>query len=495
MRRCVFTAMGVLEAAVALVLLGFAWYLPGPSDVHDKVDRVEKVSKQSSKQVGHLRAQVHGLRERQPVVRDLAQRMDQHTKEITGNLRDQQLDYDTVRTVSDSLGDVAAGLDGLSQALDPKGVQDTARGFGAAADYLDDNLAPGADRAAKQLEKSTEALRADAVRLAALLREAPLDLKSAREMNESLGKLSKGLEQMTTSLKADHLDTMRDGFDGLETSLATGAEQVERLATYTYPVVAFSGLKPTVESRPFWPEGGRIADGMRRAGRGARAAAKEVDRLRDDLPRLKASLEESRKVVDKTHEALTAALKKQAAVEPLLRDVPEHAARLAEELPLLGGDLAKLLRDTGRLREVAAMLRDAQKNLDRAVAQWPEMRKNLGRSSELLRAMQKQVRHALEHRAEYEASLEQTLVLIRTFAAVLPLLTEELEDELQQQERSLANLGTSIDEVSAALPACEQTATRILTMSRLLMVLVAGIFALHGAYLCLGSRLGPAYSV
>ena len=46
----------------------------------------------------------------------------------------------------------------------------------------------------------------------------------------------------------------------------------------------------------------------------------------------------------------------------------------------------------------------------------------------------------------------------------------------------------------AALPACEQTASRILTMSRLLMILVAGIFGLHGGYLCLGSRLGPQYS-
>src|SRR5262249_23042620 len=155
---------------------------------------------------------------------------------------------------------------------------------------------------------------------------------------------------MTASLKTDNLDTMHDGFEGLETSLATGAEQVERLSGYTYPVVTFSGLKPSVESRAFWPEGERIADGMRRAARAARAAPREVARMRADLPRLKASLEESRKVVDKTHESLTYALKKQAEVEPILKDIPEHAARLTEELPLLGGDLAKILRDTGRLK-------------------------------------------------------------------------------------------------------------------------------------------------
>ena len=86
MRRYIFTSMGVLEAAVALVLLGFAWYLPGPTDVHDKVARVENVSKQSSGQVKHLRSQVRSLRERQPIVRDLAERLEQQTKDITANL-------------------------------------------------------------------------------------------------------------------------------------------------------------------------------------------------------------------------------------------------------------------------------------------------------------------------------------------------------------------------------------------------------------------------
>src|ERR1700722_728055 len=88
MRHIVFMSLGILEALVACVLLGFAYYLPGPSDVHDKVERVDRVSKQSSLQVNHLRGQVRQLRERQPVVRDLAERLDQHTKDMTANLKD-----------------------------------------------------------------------------------------------------------------------------------------------------------------------------------------------------------------------------------------------------------------------------------------------------------------------------------------------------------------------------------------------------------------------
>src|SRR5205085_5352732 len=122
-------------------------------------------------------------------------------------------------------------------------------------------------------------------------------------------------------------------FEGLETSLTTGAEQVERLTGYTYPSVSFEGVRPVVEQKPFWPEGEKIAAGMRQAAKGVRAAGKELEELGNDLPRLRSSLAQSRRVAEATRSALGAALKQQEKVEPLLRDVPEHAARLAEDLP------------------------------------------------------------------------------------------------------------------------------------------------------------------
>jgi hypothetical protein len=83
-------------------------------------------------------------------------------------------------------------------------------------------------------------------------------------------------------------------------------------------------------------------------------------------------------------------------------------------------------------------------------------------------------------------------VLSRTFAAALPLLTEQFNADLHEQEQSLTHLGHSIDEVSAVLPACSAGASRMLQTTRLLLCLVAGIFAVHGCYLAVGSRLGPA---
>jgi uncharacterized phage infection (PIP) family protein YhgE len=491
MRRLLFGSLGCIECLVAATLFGFAWMLPGATQVNDHVGRVETVTKQSGSQIAHLRDQVRQLRSRQPQLKALAERLQKQSDDMIANVRDQNVDYDTVQTISDALGDVADGLDGFSQTLDPKGMQQLGLGLGTTADFLDKQIAPGADHAADDLEKSTAALRTDADRLAKLLRTAPLDLTTARDVHESLGKFADGLQRMKTTLKPDNIETMREGFKGLETSLSTGADQVERLAGLNYPVVTFSGFRAHVEHRAFWPEGETIAEGMRKAAKGAGAAVKEMDLLAEDLPKLRDGIDESRRLVDKTREALAAALKDQQTVEPLLKDVPEHAARLAEELPRLGTDLAKILRDTSRLKEVAAMLREAQKAIDNAVARWPDLRKTLSRSAVLLRATQQQLNRALENRDMFEVSLELTIMLVRALTTALPALADQLDANLQEQEQSLASLENSINDVGNSLPEVQSTATTVLSMTRLLMVLIGGVFALHGAFVLAGARAGP----
>jgi hypothetical protein len=158
-------------------------------------------------------------------------------------------------------------------------------------------------------------------------------------------------------------------------------------------------------------------------------------------------------------------------------------------------DLAKILRDTSRLREVAAMLREAQKAIDNAVARWPDLRKTLARSAVLLRATQQQLSRALENRDMFEVSLELTIILVRALTAALPALADQLDANLQEQEQSLASLEHSINDVNSSLPEVASTATTVLKMTRLLMLLVGGVFALHGGFVILGARAGPLQMV
>ncbi len=495
MRRIVFLLLGGLELLSATVLVYFAWLVPGRREVEDTVGRAEHVTRNTGVQVAGLRDRFRLLRERRPQMRELALRLQTEMRVVNDQLKTQKIDYDTVKTLSDALGDAAGGLDSLSCTLDPKGMEQFGRGLTAAADFLENQVGPAAAKAADDLDKTTDALRRDAKQLSAVLRAAPPDLKAARDIHDSLGKFDRGLERMHQLLKVERLNTMRDGFAGLEQSLNTGAEQVDRLSGYTYPVVTFNGFRPSVEQRAFWPEGDQIAGGMRKAAKGASAAREELQMLAKDLPQLRESLEESRKAAGTTRQALATALQQQDKVEALLKSVPEHAARLADQLPRLAADLSKILRDTSRLTDIGKLLRQTQKGIDNAMQRWPELRKNLGRSSVVLRNTQTQLKHVLTHRDEYEASLQHTLGLSRTLSAALPLLTEQLEMELDDQEQALSSLDDSINDVRDALPGCARNATNILQTTRLLLLLMAAIFGLHGGYLAVGSRMRRRYAV
>jgi hypothetical protein len=494
MRHRFFAALGGLELLTALVLFTFVWQLPGPAQVQDTVGRMERVSHNAGTQVRRLRDQVRVVRERQPQLQKLSVRLQKQLRMVGDNMRSQQVDYRTVRTVGDALGDVATGLDGLAQTLDPQGIGQVGTGLRTTADYLDKQVAPNAEAAADRVERTTALIKADAERLSALMRGAPLDLRAAKAASAGLGKFDDGLARLVKGLKAQKYDEIREGFKGLETALSGGAAQVDRLAKLTYPVMSVEGLRLEVEHKPLWPEAKTTAEGMRKAAKGVTAASKELAGLHKELPKLRESLEGSQKVVTSTRQALDTALKQQEKLEPLLKNVPAHAALLAEELPQVGGNLAKILRETGRLKELAGLLRQVQHGIDMGAQRWPELRGNLGQSSVLLRATQKQLRTALAQRKEFEAAAKQTLILTETFAGALPFLTEQLEEHLLQQEESLKELSDSLEEVSAAMPACSQTASQLLVTTRLLLALVAGMVALHAAYVLAGTRVGAPHS-
>jgi tetrahydromethanopterin S-methyltransferase subunit B len=234
---------------------------------------------------------------------------------------------------------------------------------------------------------------------------------------------------------------------------------------------------------------------MRKGAAGAAAARKEMDSVAADLPTIRESLAESCTMVDKLREALGVALKYQDKLEPLLKDAPAHAARLAEDLPKVGSSLSQILRDTRRLKEVATALRQAQKGIDRVVTRWPEVRATLAKTATFLKLTRDQLDRAVQHRREYESAMQETVQVADTFTAMLPLITDQLEGRLYEEERTLQDLGQSLDEVSTALPAYAHTTSRLLEAGRLLAWLVAVIVGLHGSYLMLSVKIGRRYSL
>jgi hypothetical protein len=490
MRRALFPILGALELAVAVLLVLLGAQLPRPAEIRDSFARAERVTVQAGREIRVLQRQVDGVRQLQ--LPALAGRLKDQTRTITAALDAQTVDFDTVRTMRDALVEVSSGLRGLADSLDAERVGKLGVGLGETAAFLEDRVVPAAQQAATQLEASAAGLQADAKRLSQLLRTAPLDLKVVREVHTSLGRFREGLDRMDRALRLKRLEVVREGFTGLETSLSSGAGQVERLSRYSYPAITVTGVRMQVTQRPFWPEGDEIATGMRKAAAGVTAANKELEDWAADLPRFREAVAESGKIIDKLREALGVALEQQDKLEPVLRDVPTQAARLAEDLPRLTGDLARILRETDRLKEVARALRQAQKGVDAAVARWPEMRTTFLRMADVLKTTSGQLGKAIDHRHEYETALEQTKVLGETFSTMLPLFGDQLDLRLSEEERALEELSQSLEDFQGALPVYERSAGDLVQTGRWLAWLVAAVVALHGVFLIGSGGRTPA---
>jgi ABC-type transporter Mla subunit MlaD len=480
MRRLVFLTFGILELVIAGILVYLGFSLPRPSEIGTGFDRAEKTARGASRQVGALRRQV--VEVRRPEMLQLAERIQSQTDNVTSTLKKQRVDYETVASLRTSLADVAMGLEGIAETLDPDRIGRLGSGLGETARYLDESVLPISGKAADQLDELAESLGKDGEKLTTLLKEATPDLKAAREVHDSLGRFNDGLEKMLKLLELKRLDAIKDGFSGLETSLSTTAGEVERLSGHTYPKVKVSGLKVEVEEKPFWPNGAKVAEGLRKATDGVRAARKELGDVGSDLPELRKSLEESRKIVAQTRAALGQALKQQDQMESLLRDMPARTAKVAQDLPKLGRLFARLLRDTDRLRELSASLRQAQKGIDNAVAHWPDLRKSLRQSANLLKASSAQLEKALQNRNEYELTVKESTELADTFAHMAPLFVEQVTTQLSEQEHSLSDLERSLDEVGDTIPPLRRSAVDVITAGRLLAWLMALVVGLHGGF-------------
>ena len=169
-RRVVFLILGVLECLAATVLVVFAWGMPGAAEVHNGVVRVEDVTGQTSAQVARLREELRTLREQRPKLHALAENLRTQMNLATDNLKDQRIDFGGVQTMAEAPGNMAQGLDGLSDMLDADSVHRIADGFKGGADFLDDQVAPAAARAADQIDESAAALSSDVRELSRLLR-------------------------------------------------------------------------------------------------------------------------------------------------------------------------------------------------------------------------------------------------------------------------------------------------------------------------------------
>src|SRR5215213_1013764 len=210
MRRVFRYGLGALGTAIAAALAVIALRLPTGDDVAANFARVGKVTDGSERQVRLMRDQVADLRRQ-----DLGGKADElrrHTRTAADTAGRQQIDFQTVDAIARSLGDVSKGLNAWADTVDADRMKQVSAGLGQTAAFIDTGVADPSEKSAIELETALAGLEKDSARLAALLRQAPPDLKAAKAIHEGLGSFDAGLDKLNDLLKADRLQAMKEGF-------------------------------------------------------------------------------------------------------------------------------------------------------------------------------------------------------------------------------------------------------------------------------------------
>src|SRR5262245_1030629 len=485
-------ALAALEAAAAAVLVVIGLQLPSRDDVSANFARVAKVTDGTEKQVRVMRDQVTDLRKQDLGTK--AEQLRRHTRTAADTADRAQIDFRTVEAIARSLSDVSRGLNTWADTVDAERIKQVSNGLGEAAAFLDTGVAGPSEKSANDLEQILAGLEKDSNRLAALLRQAPPDLKAARTIYDGLGSFDNGLDKLGDLLKPDRVDAMKEGLVGLEGSLTSTATEVDKVSALSYPIVTFNGIKPNVELKSFWPDGDKVADGLRKATKGVQAANKELDAMSKNLPEVQKALTDSRKSVAATRESLGKAIRHQDETEKLLKTVPEQTAILAEALPKMGKTLAQMLRETQKLRELATGLRAVRKTLDDTLTVWPDVAKGLKKSAAVLDQARVQLDTAAANREEYERAMESSSQVARSLADMLPAFTDQFDSRLGQQEASLEQMEAGLSEVNESLPEIEAKTNELVWTVKLLLYLVGGLVGLHAGYVLLEPARGFAAS-
>jgi TolA-binding protein len=189
--------------------------------------------------------------------------------------------------------------------------------------------------------------------------------------------------------------------------------------------------------------------------------------------------------------------KNTASAEPALANSPMKRISFAGDQSTSPPNLTHVLPDAARVQELIDALRKGQTALETTQARWPQLRSTLKRLTVVLRTTGAQLDQAVDHRQDYESALEQTVQLADTFNIMLPLVTDQLDGRLDEEEQTLNDLGRNLDDVGQALPGYAQTTGRLFAAGRLLAWLLAGIVGLHGCYVALNAiaRLGFSFMI
>jgi hypothetical protein len=314
-------------------------------------------------------------------------------------------------------------------------------------------------------------LRKESDRLRSLGRQAVPDFQAAQEVYEALGRLDGGLQRFGTIFDRSRWEAMQDGLAGLEASLEATAGEVERIARYKYPIVRRNGIRIDLEEKPFWPNGERIADGLRRATTGTRAAREELAIASREIPAVRDAIDSSRQTIQRTRQTLGAALKYRKEVESLLNEIPDRTGQYTENFSKLAEQFADSLRQLQALKKFTDGLRQVASTIEKHADDWSQTHSTIQGTAKILHTAARSLDTLTKNRDEYDLFVRQSAQALQDISELFPKISEATEQQLEQSEKTLSELTQHLRYTNDLVPAWVDRAVWCLALLRGLAIL------------------------
>lgn len=251
--------------------------------------------------------------------------------------------------------------------------------------------------AAQDLEDTSEALLVWVEVSHELLKQLDLDLELAGNMHTSLTTFSDGSKALEKILEMRQIPTVRKGLEELDEALNNTANDMEELASVTYPRFYWNGKWPSYEWVAVLPRGYQTAEGLRRAAEGLRSANKELETLSKELPRIRRAVESSRKVMEQVRDLSGTIYENRHEIARSRERLADLIEFLAQGLAGTTSSLAEAMRELERMETVASGLHETRNALQAEAKNMETVRAGLLETSQKLRDKANTLEPNLEH--------------------------------------------------------------------------------------------------
>ncbi len=382
-------------------------------------------------------------------------------KTVADLLKGQTIDIETVQMLHDAFGDLAVGLETTGEFIDPENAMVLATSLENTATFLETSVATNALEIAGQVEKVAQSFSSNAKRLNQFLETKPFDLKAIEQLRDTLNSYSKAIN----SINQYQLST--NDFNAIAKSL----EQVSSQVQY-YGTIAILPSDTKTASR--------------NAAKSLRVIAEKTKQLGRQLPQIRAAVSDSKKTVDAAKMMLDNALKQRDTIEPILRELPEQFVFLSEEFPKLALNFTALMRETSKINQAAAVLRETAMRTRKAGEELPKIRSAISRGARLLANSQQQLNHVINNREKYDAALGQTVVTLEGLSVAIPATKSQIDERLKEQKLILERFAVTATQTNNMIASLQASLSNRINLIRMLLY-TAIVITLGSCVICFRS--------